>query len=454
MALNIPQSGFRRVLWERPGDRALVRAAESVAAREPASRRLDAYRVPDGVRLDRNFGAIPIGAGAAAREVSPLAFDPRKSERFLVRAIVPVPASGEIPDTLDEGAIYSDAEVGTNLTCGSSRPVGTVADVRMRLDTDVLTQNGLDGTGVAIAIVDVGISLARLSAQLGAPPLLDVSQSWSPSTIVSVPGMHRVGHGTMCAFDALIAAPKATLLDIPALAARPAGDHTAAGTIGAAIQAYWFLITRWVLDGPPKGLEALVVSNSWGIYHPSLDLPKGHPGRYVDNPSHPFRSYVRALTSAGADVVFAGSNCGPECPAAPCLKRVKGAIMGGNAYPEVLTLAACTVAGDRLGYSAKGPSIAGMMPQKPDVTAYSHFLGSLSRNRFTPDGGTSAACAVAAGCVAALRTGAKPTTTSAASMVQVLRSTALQSGPAGWNAEFGYGVLQPIDAGRSLGLIP
>ena len=71
-----------------------------------------------------------------------------------------------------------------------------------------------------------------------------------------------------------------------------------------------------------------------------------------------------------------------------------------------------------------------------------------------PDGGTSAACAVAAGCVAALRTGAKPTATTAASMVQTLRATALQSGPAGWNAEFGYGVLRPVEAGRSLGLIP
>lgn len=454
MARNVPQSGFRRVLWERPRDPSLVRTAESLSAREAPHRWLSAHRVPDGVKLDGDFGAIPIGAGASAREIPPMAFDSRRSDRFLVRATIPVPASGEIPATLDGGAIYSDAEIGTTLTCGSSRAAGTAADVRTRLDTGVLARNGLDGTGVAIAIVDVGISLARLSARLGTPPLLDADQSWSPPAIVSVPGMHRVGHGTMCAFDALIAAPKATLLDIPALTARAAGDHTAAGTVGAAIQAYWFLITRWVLDGPPAGHDALVVSNSWGIYHPSLDFPEGHPGRYVDNPNHPFRSFVRALTLAGIDVVFAGSNCGPECPAAPCLKRATGAIMGGNAYPEVLTLAACTVAGERLGYSAKGPSIAGMMPQKPDLTAYSHFLGSLSRSRFVPDGGTSAACAVAAGCVAALRTGAKPTATTAASMVQTLRATALQSGPAGWNAEFGYGVLRPVEAGRSLGLIP
>ncbi len=323
-----------------------------------------------------------------------MTFDLRRADRFLVRATIPVPASGEIPAELDGGAIYSDAEIGTTLTCGSSRAVGTSVDVQARLGTDVLARNGLDGTGVAIAIVDGGIALARLGARLGTPPRLDAGQSWSPPTRVSVPGLHRVGHGTMCAYDALIAAPRATLLDIPALGARAAGDHGAAGTIGAAIQAYWFLITRWVLSGPPAGLRALVVSNSWGIYHPSLDFPEGHPGRYVDNPDHPFRAYVRALTLAGIDVVFAGSNCGPECPAAPCLQRVQGAIMGANTYPEVLTLAACTVAGERLGYSATGPSIAGMMPRKPDVMAYSHFLGSQSRTRSTPDGGTSAACAV------------------------------------------------------------
>lgn len=455
MARNVPQSGFRRVLWERPADPALVRAAGSVAARESPRRWMGEHQVPDGVTLDRDFGAIPLGPGPAERAISPMAFHPRQSARFLVRATIPVGPSGEIPTTLDGGAIYSDAEIRTTLTCGSSRPVGTEADVRTRLDTGVLAQNGLDGRGVAIAIVDVGISLARLSTRLGVPPLLDVDQSWSPPNIVSVPGRHRVGHGTMCAFDALVAAPKATLLDIPALAARSAGDHTAAGTIGAAIQAYWFLITRWVLDGRPAGLSSLVVSNSWGIYHPSLDFPAGHPGRYVDNPNHPFRSYVRILTLAGIDVVFAGSNCGPECPSAPCLKRVTGAIMGANAYPEVLTLAACTVTGERLGYSAKGPPIAGMMTEKPDVTAYSHFLGSLSQSRFTADAGTSAACAVAAGCVAALRTIATPTPTSAAAMVQVLRDTALRAGPTNErNEEFGFGILRPVEAGRSLGLIP
>ena len=49
---------------------------------------------------------------------------------------------------------------------------------------------------------------------------------------------HRLGHGTMCAYDALIAAPNATLLDFPMLLARPVADHHSKSTADAALLAY------------------------------------------------------------------------------------------------------------------------------------------------------------------------------------------------------------------------
>ena len=52
------------------------------------------------------------------------------------------------------------------------------------------------------------------------------------------PGHHRLGHGTMCAYDALIAAPKATLLDFPMLLARPVADHHSTSMVDAALWAY------------------------------------------------------------------------------------------------------------------------------------------------------------------------------------------------------------------------
>src|SRR5258708_5145148 len=122
---------------------------------------------------------------------------------------------------------------------------------------------------------------------------------------------------------------------------------------------------------------ARVVHDSWAPFHPSLaEFPPADPRRYIDNPNHTFRLYIRVLTALGADVVFAAGNCGAGCPSAVCLQRVAGTIMGANAYTEVLTLAGCDIDDVRVCYSSQGPSIAGMPQQKPDVTAYTQFLAS------------------------------------------------------------------------------
>lgn len=47
--------------------------------------------------------------------------------------------------------------------------------------------------------------------------------------------------------------------------------------------------------------------------------------------------------------------------------------------------------------------IANMERDKPDLAAYRHFLGSEVGGNNSPDTRNSAACAVAAGCVAASR---------------------------------------------------
>ena len=70
----------------------------------------------------------------------------------------------------------------------------------------------MDGRNVKLAIVDSGINKAHLES-LGRKPKLDTGKSWNPPKVTSKPGRHPVDHGTMCAFDAGIAAPKATLLD-------------------------------------------------------------------------------------------------------------------------------------------------------------------------------------------------------------------------------------------------
>jgi hypothetical protein len=260
----------------------------------------------------------------------------------------------------------------------------------------------------------------------------------------------------MCAFDTLIAAPQATLLDFPVLASNAPGGSVAGRTIGVALQAFSQLLVNWGVAfaaGGLSGYNALVVNNSWGIFHPSWDFPAGHPGRYCDNPRHPFSLVVSALASSGADILFAAGNCGGQCADGRCQGRTTETIMGANAHADVLTVAGCDINDVRVGYSSQGPSITGMPKQKPDITTYTHFLGSKAFGPTDPDSGTSAACPVAAGCVAALRTKALARTMPSANLFAQLRATARPAaGQNGWNGDYGFGLLDPLGAANSMGL--
>ena len=405
-----------------------------------------------GFLLDRRFGAIPIAGGTRATSVAPEDFDPYQSKLFILRGYVKADP-GDIPPEIAGGFVHSDPVVSSYSTCATSAAVGDTESVQAKLDTATLHRNELDGTGVAIAIVDTGIFLPHIEKRLGSAVNFDSNNSWEPP-IVTPSGKHRLGHGTMCAYDALIAAPKATLLDMAALLNRPYSDHSAQSEVGAVMRAYAPLVHHWVVEPAikkqPPPYAALVVNNSWGVLHPSLDLPSGDPARFIDNPNHAFRMQIRALANAGVDIVFAASNCGPECPTAVCLGRKCRMIMGANAYDEVLTLGGCDVQDQRVGYSSKGPSIRNMPPEKPDLTAYTHFLGSQVVRDFVPDSGTSAASAVAAGCIAALRTRISQQTTSPGALFQALKDTALKVAGPRWDPGYGYGIIRPVAAARQL----
>jgi hypothetical protein len=357
---------------------------------------------------------------------------------------------------------HSDAPIGPRLvypppTCGTTPYVGTVDDVRTKIDTQTLAGLGLDGTNVALAIVDTGIFLPRITQLLGdfSPsgfqPNIDIANSWTKN-VVTQPFGHRLGHGTMCAYDALIAAPKATLLDYAMLLARSNDAPRLPATIAAAVQSYIQLIFFWLFrHNPGDKYSALVVNNSWGTFHPSEDpyLP-GDWRRYVDNPGHIFHWIIQILAELGADIVFSDNNCGNCCPAGTCLSQTSRMIMGANSYQEVLTVGGCDIKNAWVGYSSCGPSIAGMYQNKPDLLAYTHFLGSKTRRIYVPDTGASAASAVAAGCVAALRTKVSPGSTPPHDLFLTLRNTARAAPGAGWDPCYGYGIIDPVAAVQQL----
>ena len=340
-----------------------------------------------------------------------------------------VEAAQEDPNIV---GVFSDPLIQPILICPGSPPVGDHQMVENRLHVSQLRSLGMDGTNVLVAIVDTGVNLAYLQSK-GKAPGFDLSKSWAPIANANLGNM-PVDHGTMCAFDACIAAPKCTLLDYALLTSRAGGSTVMEGFLSDAVRGYSNLLQLMLVADEEK--PALIVNNSWGMFHPSWDFPVGHPGNYSDNPEHPFNIIVDSLEDAGADILFAAGNCGQECPDGRCEQVTNRAIYGANSHSKVLCIAGIDLNKGRVGYSSKGPGR--LQSEKPDLCVYTHFSGS---GVYPEDGGTSAACPVAAGVVAAIRSIYSPLDLPPAQLRQLLRRTAEDLGMAGFDYTNGYGLI-------------
>lgn len=342
--------------------------------------------------------------------------------------------------------IFSDPKIHPFITCGSSPAVGTWTDVARSLATDDLLSRGLDGSGVLVAVVDFGINRTHLSTH-GQHPHRTVSidelRSWSAPGTQDTPGRHEPGHGTMCAFNVLIGAPQAKLLDISLLnAARLNAEGTLVETLSSdAVESYEHL-RKIIALMPSEDDHALVVTNSWGLYSPLYDFPPGHPGNYTDNAAHPLNRKIAELDAAGADVLFAVGNCGHPCPHTECAWKGRP-IVGANSHPQVLSVGGVDLQGQRVGYSAIGPGRLAM--RKPDLCAYTHFLGSEAMGPDEPDKGTSTACPVVAGVVAAVRAKWSAEQLSPERLRRMLQRTALDPTGLGFSEAYGFGIVNVPD---------
>jgi len=336
--------------------------------------------------------------------------------------------------------VFADPRISHFQICPGDAPMGNHGGVATALGVDQLRARGLDGSNVLVAIVDTGININYLRSR-GLNPKFDASRSWAP--VAKLPlGNMPVDHGTMCAFDVCIAAPNCTLLDYALLTSRAGGGTVMEGFLSDAVRAYSQLLQLLMAAGANK--PALVVNNSWGMFHPSWDFPTNHPGNYSDNPNHPFNIVVESLADAGADILFAAGNCGPECPDSRCQGVTSRTLYGANSHPSVLTIAGVSLNKVRVGYSSQGPGR--LAAEKPDLCGYTHFAGS---GVYAADGGTSAACPVVAGVVAALRTAYPSAQLSPAQLRQLLRRTADDLGSLGFDYAHGFGLVSPLAFLRS-----
>jgi subtilisin family serine protease len=383
-----------------------------------------------GVRfVDEPPAPVPIAT--AAREVAsaPDGFSTPLGHNFMLVAEVDSDAAADqlAQDPEVEG-VFGDPQIELCPVVCPAVAVGGVADVATHIAVGAVHAAGHRGQGVRIAIVDNGIdgTFINVSGGLNMPGF-------------PAPGTSVRHHGSMVAFDAQIAAPNAMILDYPLLRSVAGGGWI--GFLSDAIRIYADLLVQ-ILQVPGP----MVVVNSWAMYNRSQDRPVGHPQNYSANPRHPFNQILTSLVGAGADVVFAAGNCGSSCPDGRCGAGDRGpgkSIHGANSHPDAISVAGVTHNGDLLGYSSEGPG--GLHAQKPDISGTSHFLGS---SVFPADSGTSAACPVVAGVVAALRS--KPSARSispAALKMAMLQSSVQPSGTsAGWNPQTGFGVVNAAAA--------
>lgn len=371
---------------------------------------------------------LPFGEGISAGK-DPRDFEGSDGHGFIVSVNIPDEATQQGDAELhrvfgSRAQIYRDPEisVAAGTTVNPTGPVGDLSNVETALNLGSLIANGHQGRGVRLAIVDTGVDGAQVN----------VSGGWSPYPGVAPGRGGPQSHGTMCALDALIAAPQVQIRDYPLLRNT---DGTWIGFLSDAIRFYAQLMTE-ILQQPGP----MVVSNSWGLYDTSQDAPADNPQNYSKNPIHPFNTITGALITAGADVVFAAGNCGHPCADVRCGTNDRGpgkSIHGANSHPDVVTVAAVTVHDDRLCYSSQGPG--GLTPTKPDLCGFSHFgypgVGGWLHS------GTSAACPIVAGVIAALRS--KPTARSLApsSIKQALIKSARPVAGPGFTTDFGHGVV-------------
>jgi uncharacterized protein (TIGR02996 family) len=301
-----------------------------------------------------------------------------------------------------------------------------------------------------LGLANTGIGASGVEALADSPTLdgvevflLDHNRLGGVSLEALAAGRHlrnlrrlSVGHSEVSAagLRALAFAPRFAGLEELRAGHNPLGNEGVAALAGSP---YLTHLTNLRLPAARLGTGGSAGhGRSWGMFHPSWDFPVGSPQNYSDNPNHPFNIIVSSLEAAGADILFAAGNCGPECPDGRCRGATDKGIYGANTSPAVTCVAGVLRSRDRVGYSTKGPGR--LEDKKPDIASFTHFAGS---GVYPADGGTSAATPVAAGVVAALRRLYPSSVLPPADLRDLLGNTAEQHGQEKFNYEYGYGVI-------------
>ncbi|GEM_PF-5300767 len=386
------------------------------------------------------YASIPqnvIEQAAENRGYLPIAIDVSSAPKTYetLRQIIPI-MQDRMPELVCVG---NDTHLDSTLW-GGHAAFGNRTQAATLVGRDVMKAKGLDGTGVAVMVVDQGFN----ASYFGLPNarLFNVPGQAFP------PGQGRSDHGEMIVRNMLNIAPKARYFDIPLIPMPPAGlpatidpDFTvfSSHAVGVLANCLTYVSALQEFNIP------CVLVNAWGIFNTAagrtpIDIAALHD--YSLHAQHPLNFVASEISDAGGDVVFAAGNCGQFAPDPRCGEHDRGpgrSILGAASLDKIISVGAARVDTTWLGYSAQGKGPSGPGLQKPDLCAPSQFHEDDDMRQLNT--GTSAAAAVAAGVAAALRSGAPCRLLSSGAFKAHLVSRARSVHGTGWDSRFGFGLV-------------
>jgi hypothetical protein len=336
---------------------------------------------------------------------------------------------------------------------------GRQADAHQTVAAGAL--GAFSGRNVNVVVMDQGLNAAILGGSYGggldwAPPPPD-----PPILAGSAP---RTSHGMMLARTILGLAPQAKLYDVPLIPQDRIASVPLFTGLTVAQAAFWRMVAaiwlRRLLDpANPQFQGPWIFVNAWAIFDRSTETIRGD---YTENLStspggHPLIALIRnwVIAANHFDVIFAAGNCGDFDASPRCGERDRGpghSIWGANALAEVITAGAVSSAETWIGYSSQGPGPAARLAaMKPDLCAPSNFRDDSDAALL--NSGTSTACAMTAGVVAALRSNPRWSQYQVppAQMHAALTSGARKTLWPAWDERLGHGIL---DAQRTISRLP
>jgi hypothetical protein len=387
-------------------------------------------------------------------------YDSEQLEQF--RTLIQANLNKRIGSEAEDAFLGVGADPGGDIAdhwcpgAGSLAAFGRRADARRVLGIDALEAvppSGTQGSGspkVNVVIIDQGLNMAAIQSTHP----YSWGGGWRHGNIA--PGSaERTSHGMLIARNVLDVAPDAVVYDMP-LIPKPIITRIPLFASDADAAYHYLLLCIYFLRQFPRWSGPWVLVNAWAIFDRSSEHPLGD---YTENTNpqligHRLNNIIAsAALQDHVDVVFAAGNCGGFCPAPRCGKVDRGpgrSIWGANSSSAVITVGAVLTNETWLGYSSQGPGQTRLGDYKPDFCAPSQF--SETTDASVSNTGTSAACGLTAGVVAALRKRWDASRVPPQTLKQVLIDTTRKSQGPEWNGRLGYGVLNAGDACKRLSI--